>query len=114
MVTVYHNVGPDASTLPVVPAAVTDYRPRLEDLELAAAVSGTDDPAEAFDHVIHRDGENWTADPAVTVFGSPRGRRSSQEGDVFVTGDGTAFLVVPIGFRVLTGLRLPFLPGSGA
>ena len=77
---------------------------------MAAAVWDTDDLAEAFDRVIHRDGENWTDNGGVTSFGDSRGRRSSQEGDVFVMGDGLAHLVLPVGFRPLPGLRLPFLP----
>ena len=104
MVTVYHNIGLDAPF-------TEDQQPSPEDLELVAVVTGTDDPAEAFDHVIHRDGENWTADPVVLFFGDRRNRRSSREGDVFVTGDGTAHLVLPIGFKRLEGLCLPFLPG---
>lgn len=110
MVTIYHNLDPEA------PRRMTDTVLREPDqgeargLELAAVVWGTDDLAEAFDRVIHRDGENWTDDAGVTFFGDPRGRRSSQEGDVFVTGDGLAHLVLPHGFRALPGLRLPFLP----
>lgn len=108
MVTVYHNLDPAAPSRLGNPSE--DYHPHAAGLELAAIVSSTDDLADAFDRVIHRDGENWTADPGVLFFGDPRGRRSSQEGDVFVTGDGAAFLVLPLGFRALPGLRLPFLP----
>lgn len=110
MITVYHNLNPQAPSLVTDTAVGADYQPSLPDLELAALVSGTDDPTEAFDQVIHRDGENWTAYPGVEFFGDRRSRRSSQEGDVFVTGDGTAYLVLPLGFRALPGLRLPCLP----
>ena len=103
MVTIYHNLDPEAPRRLADPA-------EMRDLELAAIVWDTEDLVEAFDRVIHRDGENWTDDARVTFFGDPRGRRSSQEGDVFVTGDGRAHLVLPLGFRALPGLRLPFLP----
>ena len=111
MVTIYHNLDPEA------PRRVADSegeagRIEARGLELAAVVWDTDDLAEAFDRVIHRDGENWTDNVGVTFFGDPRGRRSSQEGDVFVTGDGQAHLVLPLGFRALPGPRLPFLPGD--
>ena len=109
MVTVYHNLDPAAPMRASEPSPA-DYRPGAAILELAACVSGTDAPGEAFARVIHRDGENWTDTPGVASFGDRRGRRSSQEGDVFVTGDGTAYLVLPMGFRALGGLRLPFLP----
>ncbi len=69
----------------------------------------TDDLDEAFDRTIHRDGENWTDDPNVQFFGDRRGRRSSREGDVFVLGNGTAYLVLTTGFRVLPQVTLPFL-----
>lgn len=110
MVTIYHNLDPH------IPARMTDstfrerYQPETVSLELAGAVTGMDDLDAAFDRTIHRDGENWTDYGGVIFFGDRRGRRSSQEGDVFVTGDGRAFLVLPLGFRALPTLRLPFLP----
>ena len=110
MVTIYHSLDPEAPRRLTDPAAWERERPQARGLELAAVVQDTDDAAEAFDRVIHRDGENWTDSAGVTSFGDPRGRRSSQEGDVFVTGDGTASLVLPHGFRTLPDLRLPFLP----
>ena len=110
MVTIYHNLDPDVPARMADPAFWEFGRFEARGLEMAAVVRGTDDAAEAFDHVIHRDGENWTDNAGVTAFGDPRGRRSSQEGDVFVTGDGGAYLVLPHGFRALPGLRLPFLP----
>ena len=110
MVTIYHSLDPEAPRRLADPAAWEQERPQPRSLELAAIVHGTGDPAEAFDRVIHRDGENWTDNTGVTSFGDPRGRRSSQEGDVFVTGDGQAHLVLPQGFRALPGLFLPFLP----
>ena len=99
MVTVYHNSRWEGS----------EQEPLLQSLELAGVVAHTDDLDEAFDRTIHRDGENWTDDPAVRFFGDRRSRRSSREGDVFVPGDGTAHLVLAVGFRPLPGLRLPFL-----
>ena len=99
MVTVYHNL-----RLEPTPAGPTDPA-----LELAGIVLQTDSLDEAFDRTIHRDGENWTDDPAVRFFGDRRGRRSSREGDVFVRGDGVAFLVLTHGFEPLPGLALPFL-----
>ena len=98
MVTVYHNAAPDAG-----------QEPSLQALELAGIVLSTSDLDEAFDRTIHRDGENWTDDPAVRFFGDRRGRRSSREGDVFVRSDGTAYLVLIHGFRRLPDLALPFL-----
>ena len=83
--------------------------PETRGLELAAVVADTDDLTEAFDRVIHRDGENWTDNPGVLSFGDPRGRRSSQEGDVFVAGDGLFFMVLAHGFRPLPSLKLPYL-----
>jgi hypothetical protein len=102
MITVYHRVDSDSEA---------SFAPLPGHLELVALVTATEDLDEAFDYVIHRDGENWTHDPAVTVIGSPRGKRSTQEGDVFVTQDGLAYLVLPLGFRHLPTLRLPCLPG---
>ena len=99
MVTIYHHLR----------AGQNQEVPRLSDLELAAIVSGTDDLDEAFDLTIHRDGENWTDNGGVQFFGDRRSRRSSQEGDVFVLGDGTAYLVLVHGFQRLPSLRLPFL-----
>ena len=104
MVTIYHQLsralGRDHSA------------PRLEDLELAGIVFGTDDLDEAFDLTIHRDGENWTDNASVQFFGDRRSRRSSQEGDVFVLGDGAVYLVLTCGFQLLPILVLPFLPGG--
>lgn len=99
MVTVYHNPGPAGS----------EQEPSLQALELAGVVLQTDSLDEAFDRTIHRDGENWTDDPLVRFFGDRRGRRSSREGDVFVLGNGAAFLVLTYGFRPLPRLTLPFL-----
>ena len=110
MVTIYHNLDPEAAQRLADPTFQGQDRPEARGLELAAVVWDTDDAGEAFDRVIHRDGENWTDRAEVTSFGDPRGRRSSQEGDVFVTGDGLAHLVLPVGFRILRGLHLPFLP----
>lgn len=109
MVTIYHSLDPEAPRRLADPAAWERERPSPRGLEMAAVVHDADDAAGAFDRVIHRDGENWTDNAGVTAFGDPRGRRSSQEGDVFVTGDGAAHLVLPQGFRALPGLHLPFL-----
>ena len=109
MITIYHNLDPEAPRRGTDPAWKAG-RLGARELELAAVVWDTDDLAEAFDRVIHRDGENWTDNEGVTFFGDPRGRRSSQEGDVFVTSAGLAHLVLPLGFRALPGLRLPFVP----
>ena len=105
MFTVYHRldsplISPSALTMPIP-----------KDLELVAYVPNADGLADAFDHVIHRDGENWTDDPAVIVIGSPRGKRSTHEGDVLVTSEGWAHLVLPLGFEPLPKLTLPYLPG---
>ena len=102
MVTIYHNLCP----------AMGQQTPRLQELELAGIVPGTDSLDEAFDLTIHRDAEHWTDDLLVQSFGDRRSRRSSQEGDVFVLGNGAAFLVLVHGFRALPGLRLPFLPNE--
>ena len=110
MITVYHNLQPEVVARLADAAKSESYRPAITDLELVAVVSCTDDFMEAFDHVIHRDGENWTADPEVIVFGHPRARRSTQDGDIFVTREGLCHLVLPVGFREIPGLRLPFLP----
>lgn len=99
MVTVYHSL-----SLGAAPA-----EPASRDLELAGIVLSAEDLDEAFDLTIHRDGENWTDDLAVRFFGDRRSRRSSREGDVFVLGDGAAYLVLAIGFRRLPNLILPFL-----
>jgi hypothetical protein len=110
MVTIYHNLDPGVSARMADPAFRERYGPEPSGLELAGVVAGTDDLDAAFDHTIHRDGENWTDYAGVIFFGDRRGRRSSQEGDVFVTGDGSAFLVLSLGFHPLPDLRLPFLP----
>ena len=115
MVTIYHNLDPALPARMADPAFRERYQPEHSGLELAGvAASGDDldgdDLDAAFDRVIHRDGENWTDNAGVTFFGDPRGRRSSQEGDVFVTGDGLAHLALPLGFRALPDLHLPFLP----
>ena len=86
------------------------FMPLTHDLELAAVVEDADDLDAAFDRTIHRDAEHWTDAPGIVFFGDRRGRRSSREGDVFVDGLGAAFLVLPVGFRPLPDLRLPFLP----
>jgi hypothetical protein len=101
MVTIYHHLN--------LVTAQKEDTPQLRDLELAGIVFGTSDLDEAFDRTIHRDGENWTDDNAVQFFGDRRSRRSSQEGDVFVSGDGTAYQVTMHGFRRLPSLALPFL-----
>lgn len=110
MVTIYHNLDPALSAHRRESDFWERCQPQPSGLELAGVVAGTEDLTEAFDHAIHRDGENWTDNEAVMFFGNRRGRRSSQEGDVFVSGDGMAYLVLPLGFRALPGLRLPFLP----
>ena len=110
MVTIYHNLDPEAPRRLEAPDVQEQDPPQPRGLELAAVVRDTDDVAEAFDRVIHRDGENWTDSAGVMSFGDPRGRRSTQEGDVFVTADGLAHLVLPVGFRALPGLHLPFCP----
>lgn len=110
MITLYHNLDPNILLLFTDAAAQEGYQPEARGLELAAVVTDTDDLTEAFDRVIHRDGENWTDNSGVLFFGDPRGRRSTQEGDVFVSGDGFAHLVLPQGFRALPGLQLPYLP----
>ena len=66
MVTIYHNLDPDAPRRVADPAVCEAGRVGARELELAAVVSDTDDLAEAFDQVIHRDGENWTDNAAVT------------------------------------------------
>jgi len=104
VVTIYHNLNPAAFQ--------EEDKPQFGDLELAGIVSGTDDLDEAFDLTIHRDGENWTDNASVQFFGDRRSHRSSQEGDVFVAGDGTAYLVLAHEFRKLLYLMLPFLSGS--
>lgn len=110
MITIYHNLDPALPARMTNPTFQERYQPERPGLELAGVVASGDDLDAAFDRVIHRDGENWTDNAGVAFFGDPRGRRSSQEGDVFVTGDGQAHLVLPLGFRTLPGLRLPFLP----
>jgi hypothetical protein len=100
VVTIYHHLDL---------AAAQEDTPQLKNLELAGIVFGTNDLDEAFDRTIHRDGENWTDDSVVQFFGDRRSRRSSQEGDVFVLGDGTAYRVMTQGFQPLPGLALPFL-----
>ena len=105
MFTVYHRLDSPRGSVPEASA----LGPR--DLELVAVVPHADGLAEAFDHVIHRDGENWTDDPAVIVVGSPRGKRSTHEGDVLVASSGQAYLVLPLGFQCLPTLALPYLPG---
>lgn len=110
MITVYHNLDPGILIRLADAASLEQYQPEARGLELAAVVTDTDDLADAFDRVIHRDGENWTDNSGVIFFGDPRGRRSTQEGDVFVSGDGLAHLVLPQGFRALPGRWLPYLP----
>lgn len=110
MVTVYHNLDPDTLHFLADATAGQHYQQKAQGLEVAAVVTDTDDLNEAFDRVIHRDGENWTESSGVLSFGDPRGRRSSQEGDVFVSGDGAVYLVLPHGFRALPSLRLPYQP----
>lgn len=106
MVTIYHKVNPPDwyQAEPQKQSA-----PPLQELELIGVALETNDLDEAFDLTIHRDGENWTDGSAVMVFGDRRSRRSSQEGDVFVTGEGTAHLVLTQGFKPLLGMLLPFL-----
>lgn len=111
MITVYHSLDPSLSVRHTN-GQFEGHLPTPRELEMAGLVHGTDDPAEALDRTVHRDGENWTDQSGVTFFGDRRGRRSSQQGDVFVDGRGAAFLVLPVGFRPLPGLRLPFLASS--
>lgn len=111
MIAVYHNLDYGMLSRMADPVGRACYRPTAPDLELAALVDA-DDLDLAFDRVIHRDGEAWTTEAGVVVFGDPSVRRSSLEGDVFVTADGAAYLVLPVGFRPLPGLRLPFLPDA--
>ena len=101
MVTVYHNLRLDPA------------EPETQDLELAGVVLHTNDLDEAFDRTIHRDGENWTDDPAVRFFGDRRSRRSSREGDVFVPGDGAAHLVLPTGSGFCRDSRCRFCEAFG-
>lgn len=108
MVTVYHNLDRDVLSRLADAHEQAHYQPTTQDLELIAVVD-RDDLHEAFDRVIHRDGEDWPSNPGLTVFGSSHGHRSAQDGDVFVTADGLAHLVLPVGFRSLPGLVLPFL-----
>ena len=102
MITIYHSLDPAAHRK-------EPREPEPRELELAGIVPGTDSLDEAFDRTVHRDGENWTDDKGILFFGDRRGRRSSQEGDVFVAGDGSAYLVLALGFQRLPALRLPFL-----
>lgn len=110
IITIYHNLHPNILSHFAQVVHSGNYQPEAPGLELAAVVTDTDDLTEAFDRVIHRDGENWTDNSGVLFFGDPRGRRSTHEGDVFVSGDGLAHLVLPHGFRALPGLRLPYQP----
>lgn len=114
MITVYHNLDPNLPVRMMDAAFQGQYAPAARDLELAGVVHGTEDLDAAFDRTVHRDGENWTDGPGVVFFGDRRGRRSSREGDVFVDGRGAAFLVLPVGFRPLPGLFLPFLASCPA
>ena len=110
MITIYHHLDPRLPERLANREFAGGCVPLSRDLELAAVVEGTDDLDEAFDRTVHRDAEHWTDAPGIVFFGDRRGRRSSREGDVFVDGRGAAFLVLPVGFRPLPGLRLPFLP----
>jgi hypothetical protein len=110
LISVYHNLDYGILARMADPAERDRYQPTARDLELAALVDA-DDLDLALDRVIHRDGEAWTTEAGVVVFSDPSVRRTTHDGDVFVTADGAAFLVLPVGFRPLPGLRLPFLGG---
>ena len=110
MITVYHHLDPRLPGGMASGELAGSFVPLPRDLELAAVVEGTDDLDKAFDRTVHRDAEHWADEAGIVFFGDQRGRRSSREGDVFVDGTGTAFLVLPVGFQPLPGLRLPFVP----
>jgi len=110
VITIYHHLDPHLPGRMASGEFARGFVPLTHDLELVAVVEGTDDLDAAFDRTIHRDAEHWTDAPGIVFFGDRRGRRSSREGDVFVDGLGAAFLVLPVCFRPLPGLRLPFLP----
>lgn len=112
MITIYHHLDPHLPGRMTSREFARGFAPLPRDLELAAVVEGTDDLDAAFDRTIHRDAEHWTDAPGILFFGDRRGRRSSREGDVFVDRHGEAFLVLPLGFQPLPGLRLPFLEGQ--
>ena len=111
MITLYHHLDPRLPERMASGEFAESFVPLPRDLEMAAVVEGTDDLDAAFDRTIHRDAEHWADEAGIVCFGDRRGRRSSREGDVFVDGQGAAFLVLPLGFRPLPGLRLPFLAG---
>ncbi len=109
MITIYHHLDPRLPGRMTNREFARGFVPLTRDLELAAVVQGTNDLDEAFDRTIHRDAEHWTDEAGIVFFGDRRGRRSTPEGDVFVEENGAAFLVLPLGFQPLPGLRLPFL-----
>ena len=113
VITIYHHLDPRLQGRMTNREFARGFVPLTRDLELAAVVEGTDDLDEAFDRTIHRDAEHWTDEAGIVFFGDRRGRRSTREGDVFVDGHGAAFLVLPLGFQPLPGMRLPFLGGQG-
>ncbi len=110
MITIYHHLAPRLPERLASREFAGRFAPVPCDLELAAVVERTDDLDAAFDRTVHRDAEHWTDAPGIVFFGDRRGRRSTREGDVFVDGTGAAFLVLPVGFRPLPALRLPFVP----
>ena len=108
MITIYHNLDYHIATRLKDPAEQTDYQPTPQDLELAALVP-EDDLSRAFHRTLHEEGVAWTGDKGVTVIGDPRDRRSTYDGDVLVDGEGVAHLVLPVGFRTLPDLQLPYM-----
>ncbi|MEO7717960.1 MAG: hypothetical protein ABIY70_17300 [Capsulimonas sp.] len=108
MITIYHHLDFHIATRLIDPTEQQIYQPTPQDLELAAIVP-EDDLSRAFHRTLHEEGVAWTSDKGVTIVGDPRTRRSSYDGDVLVDAEGMAHLVLPVGFRALPGLRLPFL-----
>ncbi|BDI30636.1 hypothetical protein CCAX7_26870 [Capsulimonas corticalis] len=108
MITIYHNLDYHIATRLMAPEEQQTYQPSPHDLELAAIVP-EDDLSRAFHRTLHEEGVAWTSDRGVTIIGDPRTRRSTYDGDVLVDADGAAYLVLPVGFRALPTLRLPFL-----
>ena len=59
----------------------------------------TDDPQIAFDLTNNID-KDWTLNPSIRAFVDSC--RSTSVGDMIVTPDGEAYLVLPVGFRQLS------------